>query len=108
MITNFETTTSQLTKAEAKTIPHIKRLLKKGATVTSKEISAYVYERTGDNLEGTRVRKLINHMRINKLQKNILASNKGYYVSDNNKDIIRYKRSLKGRISAINEVLKSL
>ena len=54
-----------------------------------------------------RVRKMINHIRINCIVSNLVASSQGYYVAKNREDVERYVTSLRQRASAILAVAQS-
>lgn len=55
----------------------------------------------------TRIRKIIQYIRVNYLVKNLVASNKGYYVETNEKEIAKYKQSLRERIQSMEITLRS-
>lgn len=59
-------------------------------------------------LTGARIRKIINHIRINNLCPNVVASSKGYYVSNNAQEMQEYVQSLRQRAAAINAVADAL
>jgi len=59
-------------------------------------------------LNDARVRKLINYIRTHNLIPGLMASSKGYYISDNPAEIEKYIRSLQGREHAIRQVRKSM
>lgn len=62
-----------------------------------------------DGLEGrgysvgstARIRKLINHIRVNGLLECLMATRNGYYITDDPDEMRRYISSLKGREEAI-------
>ena len=55
-----------------------------------------------------RVRKIINHIRVFDKLSCLIASNRGYYVSDDPGEIERYIDSLRGREEAIKAVREAL
>jgi len=55
-----------------------------------------------------RMRKLINHIRIYDLLDCLVASSKGYYISNDEKEISDYIDSLRGREEAIRAVRLAL
>lgn len=56
----------------------------------------------------SRIRKLINHIRINGLIPCLIASNRGYYIATTSAEIEEYENSLIGRIEAEQAVLKAI
>lgn len=59
-------------------------------------------------LNGARVRKIINHIRTNGWCPRLIASSKGYYVSDDNEEMKQYVQSLRARANAINAIADKL
>lgn len=57
---------------------------------------------------GARVRKLINHIRINGLIPGLMASSKGYYIASSAAELQTYEESLKNREDAIRAVRLSI
>jgi hypothetical protein len=51
-----------------------------------------------------RVRKIIRHIRLNHIIPNLVASSKGYYVTNDPLELERYIDSLAGRVEAIGKV----
>ena len=58
-------------------------------------------------INGARVRKVINYIRLNGMVRNLVASSKGYYIEQDPKAVEVYKQSLRDRIGAIEAVLNS-
>lgn len=58
----------------------------------------------GYQLNEVRTRKIINHIRVNALIPRLIATGKGYYVSEDEAEIRRYIESLKDREAAIAAV----
>ena len=54
------------------------------------------------------VRKIISHIREEGLMPGLVASSKGYYLTDDPKDIERYIESLDGRETKIRQVKKAM
>lgn len=109
MITNFEDITYELTPMEQASVSHIVYLLANSSTpVKNQKINQYLREQNSElNLDGSRIRKVISHIRVKKLLKNIIATSKGYHVSYDNKEIERYVKSLTERINAITAIKNS-
>ncbi|MCQ2301429.1 MAG: hypothetical protein MJZ94_02230 [Bacteroidales bacterium] len=108
MINGFERETAPLSTYEEETLLPImiKCLeLKRGKenAVTNKVMCERMKE-YGYNIDETKVRKIINHIRINYLIDCLMATSKGYYISDDPKEIHDYIQSLKSREEAIRSV----
>lgn len=73
--------------------------------VTSKVIIEALTVQGYKGLSGPRVRKLINHIRINGLIKNLVASSKGYYIET---DITERKKYVQGVKARSESMLASL
>lgn len=54
-------------------------------------------------LNGARIRKIINHIRMTKCP-NLIASSKGYYISTDKDEVLEYIVSLRARANAIQAV----
>lgn len=52
----------------------------------------------------SRIRKMINHIRINNLIPRLISTSKGYYITESKREFDDYKESLRGRINAIQAV----
>lgn len=59
-------------------------------------------------ISDTRVRKIINHIRINDLVPALIATSEGYYIAQTETELIEYEDSLKGREEAIRTVRQSI
>lgn len=112
MITNFEDVTQGLTHHENTVIlPKLIELLKwrkgKENAITNKKL-VNLLTAMGHDIQESRIRKLINQIRLHGLVKNLLATYKGYYVSNDQKEVQKYVLSLRERADAINAVANSL
>ena len=58
----------------------------------------------GFQIGPARVRKLINHIRVNSLISCLMATNYGYYITKDENEMREYIKSLEGRIAAIQAV----
>lgn len=108
MITLFTEQTAPLTEYERDTLlPIMARCLERHvgreAAITNAKMcdkmNAYGYE-----LNEARTRKIINHIRVNALVPCLIATGKGYYVSEDEAEIKKYIKSLKDREAAIAAV----
>lgn len=111
MINGFEKETEQLSDEEIRLLPGFVRGLKKRIgkenAITNVEIRK-AYEKIGIILPPSRVRKLINHIRVNGLVELLCASSKGYYVATIDQEIIDYMEGLESRINAQVKVLEQI
>lgn len=57
---------------------------------------------------GARVRKIINHIRIHALVQGLVASGRGYYVTEDPAELDKFISSLAGREDAIRAVRVSM
>ena len=58
-------------------------------------------------LTPARVRKIINHIRVKKLLKNLVATSNGYYIENDTEKLNTYIESLRQRADAILAVANS-
>jgi hypothetical protein len=108
MITGFEDITYELTKYEREVLlPLFVRGLKtkvgKHNSVTSSTISTTL-KGQGYKVSGPRIRKIVNYIRVHRLIKNLIATSKGYYISEDPEEIEKYVESLRQRIREITLV----
>ncbi len=108
MITNFENITEGLSYEEMTIIlPKVIELVKwrrgKENAVSNRKL-VNLLTAMGHNVSESRIRKMINQIRLNGLVRNLLASSKGYYVTNDPNEIKNYVQSLRERASAINAI----
>lgn len=108
MITGFVPQTHELTDVEVNNmLPGMVRRLKtkvgKNNAVTNKQIVA-AFKSIGIKTGGPRIRKIINHIRIQGLVPNLIATSSGYYVAANKEELEDYIESLEQRIGSITSV----
>ena len=107
MIEGFEKETEELNDFEKSLLPKFVAGLStkkgKGAAITNKQMIAGLKDR-GIEVGEARVRKIINHIRNTGLVEGLIATSKGYYVSNDIEEINKYIESLLGRESAIRIV----
>lgn len=112
MIKGFREETSPLSEMELRLIPvFINSLLKhigKDNAVTSSDITKGLRNNGYGVVTGPRIRKIINHIRINNLVPCLVSCSKGYYISNDAKELEDYIESLKERCSAIMAVAEAL
>lgn len=107
MIPGFEEYTQPLSDEEKKMVPVLVNILSKckgeNNALKSKDIIRQI-----KGLTDARLRKLINHIRINDLVSCLIATSKGYYIENDEKKVSRYVDSLTSRAEAILYVAKKL
>jgi hypothetical protein len=107
MINGFEEETAPLTADEEELVPvFVAGLSSKLGVINA--ISAANMSKAlamkGVKVEGPRVRKIINHIRLRGLVPRLVASSKGYYIATSGLDLGRYIESLKQREGAIRAI----
>lgn len=112
MLNGFDKETAPLSEYEREILLPImvkclQRKIGKENAVTNKVMCAKMQE-YGYDIGEVRVRKIINHIRVNNLISCLMASNKGYYIANDQKEIKDYIQSLKGRERAIKAVREAL
>lgn len=111
MIKGFEQQTKPLTKAEQDALPLVVEKLRqsngKAKTITSIDIT-YHLSLHGIKFDSSRIRKIINYVRIKGILPNLLSSSAGYYLASTEKEFDDYIKSLSQRIEAIEHVRDSL
>lgn len=75
--------------------------------VRNKEI-VNAMQRAGYDLNDARLRKVINHIRINDIVKCLVDTSKGYYIATDAATMMEYINTLKGREGAIHAVRISM
>lgn len=110
MVTGFEHITIELNEEEIAIAYKVASAfsLRKGKekAITNAEIVKAMRGK-GYKVNDTRIRKIIQYIRVNYLVKNLVASSKGYYVETNDKEIAKYKQSLRERIQSMEITLRS-
>lgn len=115
MITNFEEITRELTEKEMKFIPYLVAGFKKHskddpikAPVIVKKMNDYLDKKAiGLRLTQPRLRKCCNYIRTNGLIP-LIATSKGYYVSNDKEEIKNQIQSLQERARSINDCARGL
>lgn len=112
MIAGYDTITAPLDDYEKYTIlPRIvsglSLLKQSGKTLSSTRIIERL-QKEGIQLTGSRLRKIINHIRINHIVRGIVADDKGYWVASQPDQILSYLDSLDSRLEAIQAMRNAL
>jgi hypothetical protein len=112
MITNFEKQTQDLTSEEMnRVLPLVVRGLNshvgKSNAISSSDIKKALKTKYNINLYSTRLRKIVNYLRINDIVPFLCSCGKGYYIGTN-EDVLNTIQSLNERISSMQNVVNSL
>ena len=109
MITGFERETADLTEYELlEIVPQVADILRSRRGKKNAIPSERVIGMLDGPCSGARLRKIINHIRVKGIIKCLVASSKGYYVSDDFGELDAYCGSLWGREQAIAQVRRAL
>ena len=114
MINGFESKTYELTDYEKNVLlPVLLKGLRNRIGVENAMTSKEIEERCNRppynyNLNSVRIRKLINHIRVNHLIPFLMATSKGYYIENDTIKLKEYIHSLKQRANSILNVADSL
>ena len=71
------------------------------------QLQNIIASKTGWYFYQSEIRAIIHYIRINKNVKNLIASQKGYYVAKNKKELASYIESLKRRAGKIINIAMS-
>lgn len=112
MINGFTQQTEPLTDYERNTLlPVICRGLSnkfgEAKAITNSAITRAM-KGAGYQLNEARVRKIINHIRVNGMIRWLIATSKGYYIATSREEMEDYIGSLRGRELAIRAVRESM
>ena len=112
MINGFTNETKPLSEYERDTLtPIIVRGLSmkigKERAIKNSEICAKM-RMAGYRIDNARLRKVINHIRVNSLLPGVIATSEGYYIATTKTEMADYIASLESRESAIHEVSVAL
>lgn len=112
MIIGFERETHELTPyEEEKILPLVVSGLSKRIGKSKAITNAEMVERLkahGYKASGPRIRKVIHHIRITGAVKCLMATSKGYYVSNDRKELQDYVDSLHQRADSILQIAKQI
>ena len=107
MLNGFEEETGPMTTEEISLVPLFVKGFEKriGAAnaVTATQIG-FKLRGLGYHVHGARVRKIVNHIRMKGIVKNLVATSVGYYIENDPEKIREYVNSLRARASAIMAV----
>ena len=108
MLNGFEEQTKPLDEYEEKTllplvILGLSNKVGKGKAVKNNYICKML-KTQGYKIDGARLRKLINHIRIRNMVIGLIATSDGYYIAESRSEMGKYLQSLRGRENAIKAV----
>lgn len=108
----FEPETSKLSEYEMdELMPVIVKCLQNKVGKENAVSNRFMVEKMqehGYDISEVRVRKIINYIRIHGLIEHLMASNKGYYITEDKNEMSNYIQSLIGREEAIHEVREAM
>lgn len=108
MIKGFSNETSPLNDYELRTLlPVILEGLKNKQGKRNAVTNGYIIGRLkqqGYRIDAARLRKVINHIRTNDLISGLIATSEGYFLATDEKELLDYEDSLRGREEAIKAV----
>jgi len=112
MVTNFESLTYELDDYEIKEllpviVTGLLTKVGKAKQITSTEIIKNLKAKKY-KIDGPRLRKIVNYIRVNNLIYNLVSTSKGYYIATTEAECREYLRSLKERIGSITSVYDAL
>lgn len=112
MITGFSKETSELSEKEKELVPlfvaGLQRRIGKDNAITNVEIRNIMLQKFNVKVPGTRVRKIINHIRITEKVPCLCATSNGYYVAKDEFEMKEYLTSLSERVDAQVHLLNQL
>lgn len=108
MINNFEEYTFELTSEEKFVMETIAKrfntLKGKRNIVTGEQIRIGIKNNLQIDFNESRIRKMIQYIRLNNIVMGLVATSKGYYVAESVDEIQQWVDSLKSRENAIREI----
>lgn len=129
MVTNFEDYTNELNefekthilpivigswqKKQIKEYVNMKTMIK-GVNDWATTKPLYRPTKTGKNstkiykIDGPRMRKIIHHIRVKNLVPKLIASSKGYYLTDDDKEVEMFIKSCRERANSFLEVANAM
>ena len=111
MIQGFRHETSPLTEYELNIVtPLIASIIRACVGKENAKTNAMIRKELEpfSSLSQARVRKIINHIRTTDIVPRLVASSRGYYITDSCNELAEYEESLLGREMAIRNVRASI
>ena len=112
MVPEFEDITYDLTDYEKAhilpaVIAYIGSRRGKASKVSNKQVVEYLQSRSYIT-SNSRFRGIISHIRVNRLIEGLIANSKGYWVSEDPKEIEAYEYSLECRSKRIDHIRRGM
>lgn len=112
MINGFETQTEELNEHEENVllplmVKGLKSKIGKERAITNSQMIDGL-KTMGHKVTSARIRKIIHHIRITGLVECLVASSKGYYISNDKKEMDSYIESLIQRSESIQRIANQL
>lgn len=112
MLEGFEIETADLNEYELHTLMPIVAKGLAGHVGKSNEVTSThicnCLTKAGYKINGARLRKVVNYIRIKGIVKCLIATSQGYYVATNKAEVEKFTGSLRGRGDAIYAVAKAM
>ena len=113
MVNFFEEITEELNDYERLTIsPLIVKGLSmkigKENVITNGEMRKGLLNKYSIKISDARMRKIIQYIRLGGFVERLIATSKGYYVSENKEELLQYEESLMQRAASIEEIAKQI
>lgn len=110
MVIGFEEYTASLSEGEVAIAEwlatELPKYVGKKKAVSNHRLRWILFDKCG-RVTPSRVRKMINYIRINCLVANLIANNAGYYVAETQEEVETYVHSLRQRAASIMHVAQS-
>lgn len=111
MINGFPEETADLNADELALVPgfvaSLSKRIGKEKSVRASDITSIYAQKFNEAIDGARVRKIINYIRVRRLVPNLVGTAKGYHVEADPQEIKTYVEGLIQRANAILSVANS-
>lgn len=111
MITNFEEITADLTADERRELHTVATALKNfngpGMAIKGPRLQVYLSNNYFVEVSGPRLRKMVNFLRSRRILP-VVATSRGYYVSNDQTELTRQIKSMEERAAAIKAAADGL
>ncbi|MCR5352508.1 MAG: hypothetical protein K6E35_08490 [Bacteroidales bacterium] len=113
MLYGFSAETAPLSEYERETllpviVKCLSRHIGKDNAITNEAMREALTLHGYKKVSSARIRKIINHIRVNGLIECLMATSYGYYITKDKDEMNDYIYSLKGRIEAIQAVMEAM
>jgi hypothetical protein len=110
MLKGFEYETEELNEKEIEGAKLLASFFKKNVDLPYSEtvLSEALEKERNIKLKGSRFRAAIHYIRNNNLCTNLIATNKGYFITYDQNKIKDYLSSLRGRIASMHKIYKTI